>query len=403
MDLNDLYKLKGVVQHYSWGGYSFIPNLLGKSNPDHQPFAEYWLGAHPNYSAEIENGQIKTLEQLIRINPEVVLGTSLSKFRGLPYLLKVLDVRQMLSIQVHPNKSSAKFGFEEENKRGVPVNAPHRNYKDENHKPEMMVALGDFWLLHGFKSEEKIKIILKSKPEFNFLLPVFEKESYKGLYQKIMEMDQEEVNKILQPVLDKIIPLYEQSRLEKNDEDFWAARAAISFCKDNNYDRGIFSIYLFNLLHLNKGEAVFQPEGMPHAYLEGQNVEVMANSDNVLRAGLTDKHIDVKELMRHIKFQETVPEIINPSTGQKRVYYSEAEEFELSQYNLKAGEQLSIHSKTAEIYLLLKGMIEVHGQKDVLGLKQGEAMVMIAHKKAKIKAGADSIIFRVTIPDEVKK
>src|SRR5689334_24094810 len=108
MDLNEVYKLKGVVQHYSWGGYSFIPNLLGKSNTNHQPFAEYWLGAHPNYPAEIENGQIKTLDQLIRLNPEAVLGTSVSKFPGLPYLLKVLDVRQMLSIQVHPNMTSAK-------------------------------------------------------------------------------------------------------------------------------------------------------------------------------------------------------------------------------------------------------------------------------------------------------
>ena len=403
MDLNEVYKLKGVVQHYSWGGYSFIPKLLGKSNTNHQPFAEYWLGAHPNYPAEIENGQIKTLDQLIRLNPEAVLGTSVSKFPGLPYLLKVLDVRQMLSIQVHPNIASAKTGFEEENKKGIPVNAPHRNYKDENHKPEMMVALGDFWLLHGFKSEEKIKNVLQSKPEFKFLLPVFEKESYKGLYRKIMEMDQEEVNKILQPVLEKIIPLYKENGLEKDNEDFWAARAALTFCKDKDYDRGIFSIYLFNLLHLKKGEAVFQPEGMPHAYLEGQNVEVMANSDNVLRAGLTDKHIDVKELMRHIKFEETMPDIINPPKAQERVYYSNAEEFELSQLNLKADEQISIESKTAEIFLLLQGSVNLKSKKGTLELNQGEAVILIAHKKMQISSGTDSVIYRVTIPEEVKK
>ena len=403
MDLNEVYKLKGVVQHYSWGGYSFIPNLLGKNNPDHQPFAEYWLGAHPNYPAQIEDGQIKTLDRLIQINPEVVLGKSVSKFSGLPYLLKVLDVRQMLSIQVHPNKTSAKSGFEEENKKGIPVNAPHRNYKDENHKPELMVALGDFWLLHGFKSEEKIKGILQSKPEFKVLLPVFEKEGYKGLYQKIMEMDQEEVNNILQPVLNKIIPLYEENQLKKDNEDFWAARAALTFCKDKNFDRGIFSIYLFNLLHLKKGEAVFQPEGMPHAYLEGQNVEVMANSDNVLRAGLTDKHIDVKELLRHINFQETLPDVINPPQGQERIYYSHAEEFELSEFNLKTSEQLSIQSKTAEILLLLQGSINIKGNKSSLDLKQGEAIIIMAHKKIQISSDADSVIFRVTIPEKVKK
>ena len=403
MDLNEVYKMKGVVQHYSWGGYSFIPNLLGKSNTNHQPFAEYWLGAHPNYPAQIENGQIKNLDQLIRTNPEVVLGSSVSKFSGLPYLLKVLDVRQMLSIQVHPNKFSAKRGFEEENKRGIPVNAPNRNYKDENHKPELMVALSDFWLLHGFKGEEKIKEVLQSKKEFNFLFAVFEKGGYKGLYEKLMEMDQAEVNQILKPVLDQIIPLYERNKLEKNNEDFWAARAALTFCKDNNFDRGIFSIYLFNLLHLKKGEAVFQPEGMPHAYLEGQNVEVMANSDNVLRAGLTDKHINVKELMRHIKFQQTVPDIINPLHDQEQIYYSDAEEFELCRYDLKVGNSITLQSKTAEIFLVLEGSLRITWDKGSLEMKQGEAMIMIAQKKALFVATKDSVFFRVTIPEEVKK
>ena len=399
MDLNEVYKLEGVVQHYSWGGYSFIPKLLGKSNPDQQPFAEYWLGAHPNYPAQIENGQIKNLDQLIRSNPDLVLGKSVSKFSGLPYLLKVLDVRQMLSIQVHPDKTSAKKGYEEENKKGLALNAPNRNYKDENHKPELMVALSDFWLLHGFKSEKKIMDTLQLKKEFNFLLPLFEKESYKGLYEKLMQMGQAEVNKILQPVLDQIIPKYEHNGIEKNKEDFWAARAALTFCKDKNYDRGIFSIYLFNLLHLKKGEAVFQPEGMPHAYLEGQNVEVMANSDNVLRAGLTDKHIDVKELMRHIKFQETVPDIINPPQGQERIYYSNAEEFELCQYDLKTKEELTIHSKTAEIFLLIEGTIAIHWEKGFLELHKGEAAIVIANKKAQFRATTNSLLFRVTIPD----
>lgn len=399
MDLNEVYKLHGVVQHYSWGGYSFIPKLIGADNSSHQPFAEYWLGAHPNFPTRIDNGKIKDLDQLIRLNPERVLGTAVSKFHGLPYLLKVLDVRQMLSIQVHPDKKSAKAGYDDENKRRIPLNASHRNYKDENHKPELMVALSDFWLLHGFKSEEKIKASLLSKKEFNFLLPIFEKGGYKELYEKLMYMDQAEVNKILAPVLDSIIPLYEQNKIERNHADFWAARAALTFCKNKDYDRGIFSIYLFNLLHLKKGEAVFQPEGMPHAYLEGQNVEVMANSDNVLRAGLTDKHIDVKELIRHIKFRETIPDVIHPSPGKERVYYSQAEEFELSQFNLKASDEMILQSNSAEICLVVEGNMTVSSNNRSLVLKQGEAMIILADKTVQIKANSELSFFRVTVPE----
>ncbi|RYZ27358.1 MAG: mannose-6-phosphate isomerase, class I, partial [Chitinophagaceae bacterium] len=152
--MNTIYKLKGVVQHYSWGGTDFIPQLLGVSNPEQKPFAEYWLGAHPAAPAILESLNL-SLHQFISNHPKEALGDQVApKFGSLPYLFKILDVKQMLSIQVHPSKVAAEEEFEKENKAGVAINAPNRNYKDSNHKPELMYALSDFWLLHGFKKKE---------------------------------------------------------------------------------------------------------------------------------------------------------------------------------------------------------------------------------------------------------
>src|SRR5699024_6743476 len=191
-----------------------------------------------------------------------------------------------------------------ENQAGIPTDATNRNYKDDNHKPEMMVALSDFYLLHGFKAEDKLIQQLQRIKEFSALLPIFGSEGYKGLYKEVMTLPQEKVNQILRPLLEHIIPLYKADQLSKTDPAFWASRAVASGMTTlEDIDRGIFSIYFFNLLHLKTGEGIFQAAGLPHAYLEGQNIELMANSDNVLRGGLTQTHVDVEELLKHTRFK----------------------------------------------------------------------------------------------------
>jgi mannose-6-phosphate isomerase len=393
-----IFKLKGVVQHYAWGGYHFIPQLLNIENKDGKPYAEYWMGAHHNHPASIVNGNEIRLNDFIDSHASEVLGKEMAdKFSSLPYLLKVLDVRQMLSIQVHPSKQSAGKALEEEEKRGIPVNAPNRNYKDKNHKPELMVALSDFWLLHGFKNENDLLKILEKKEELLFLKEVFQSWGYKGLYEEVMMMEQSKVNETLHPLMQEIIPGYNNGSLQKNDEDFWAARAALDFCKNNNYDRGIFSIYFFNLVHLKKGEAIFQPSGLPHAYLEGQNVEIMANSDNVLRAGLTDKYIDVAELLKHVKFEPTIPKILNPSSKHK-VFSSPAEEFEMQQYCLEEGDEVGIATNTAETFLVLDGSLHVNTSNEEFQFKKGECFFVIADTPLELKALSPINLFRVTVP-----
>jgi len=394
--LQRMYELKGVVQHYSWGGFEFIPALIGEKNQNRQPFAEYWLGAHPSAPSLVLPSN-KPLNELIQQDPAHFLRTSKNE-HGLPFLLKVLDVRQMLSIQVHPSREGAAIGFAEEQQRNIPINASTRNYKDRNHKPELMVALGNFWLLHGFKDEVNMGMMFDAAPELKPLQSIFEEKGYRGLYEKVMLMPQEEVNNILSPLVHRILPLYEQGVLEKDEEDFWAARAALSFCKNGHYDRGIFSIYFFNLVSLKKGEAVYQPPGMPHAYLEGQNVEVMANSDNVLRAGLTDKHIDVPELLKHLKFEATHPKILSAVAGEQTIYETSAEEFELSKLRIESGASHSIETHSAEIMLVTKGVVKFSCEDEEMTLGKGKALFLALASSVSLYAEENATIFRVRVP-----
>jgi mannose-6-phosphate isomerase len=395
-----VYRLQGKVQHYAWGGYKFIPQLLGIPESG-QPHAEYWLGAHPAQPAEINvHGVLKKLNEWIEREKESVLGGRVADaFGSLPYLLKVLDVRQMLSIQVHPDKASAAAAFEEENRKGIPLNAPHRNYKDANHKPELMVALSDFWLLHGFKPEAQLIESLSANPDFDFLTHIFENEGYKGLYQHVMTMPDADANAVLQPLVDRLLPLYDNGELMKESEDFWAARAAHTYCKNGRLDRGIFSIYFFNLVHLKKGEGIYQPAGLPHAYLEGQNVEIMATSDNVLRAGLTDKHIDIEELIKHVRFEPTEPRVLPDAAVQENVYNSSAAEFELHRIQLQKGEVFMVTATTAETVLVLEGAATLQADGIEITVKKGEAALITAGTDLQLQGASATQLFRATVPD----
>jgi len=364
--MTGIARLTGTVKHYDWGGTSFIPSLLKTNNTSGRPFAEYWMGIHPLGISKVElpGGKAQLL----------------TDYAGnLSYLLKVLDVKDMLSIQVHPSKSSAEQDFARENNEGIPLESPKRNYKDDNHKPEMLVALSDFYLLHGFKPGKMLTATLQVVPELNELLSVFEKNNYAALYQTVMTMPQEKVNNILRPLVDRIVPQYKQNKIGKDSEDFWAARAYLTFSKDDNIDRGIFSIYLFNLLHLKKGEAIFQGAGLPHAYLEGQNVELMSNSDNVLRGGLTTKHIDVNELLKHVKCEPTDPvkfegKQVSPNI---KLFKPPVRDFQLSVSELRKNETISVTAPATELILVTDGLAEIsdtgihlgHGEPAAVALK----------------------------------
>ena len=390
-----IFKLTGKVQHYAWGGSDYIPDLLGIDNPNQKPFAEYWMGAHPSAPSiiNIDDKEISLLDYVNQHTVEVLGKAVSNKFNELPYLFKILDVRDMLSIQVHPTKEEAKKGFDRETAADIPINASHRNYKDSNHKPEVMVALSDFWLLHGFKVQDELKGVLTDMPEFNFLLPVFDTVGYYGLYKTVMELTQNEVDHILQPLVKRVLT---QQHSDKKLPAFWVARVFEQNSSLTNIDRGIFSIFFFNIVEVKPGEAVYQYAGVPHAYLYGQNVELMANSDNVLRGGLTPKHIDVPELLKHTRFEGIVPNILK---GEKLAsgeinFDCPVEDFGVSAIHLQSEENYKNKSKSAEIYIVMLGQIFIND----MHIKKGESFFVSADVDFSIKAFKNSLLYKAFVP-----
>ena len=395
-----MYLLSGSIKHYAWGGTHYIPHLLTLHNTESKTYAEYWLGTHSGGQSRVWLSENATtgLADLIRSEPRRYLGKDvLDQFGELPFLLKVLDVKGMLSIQVHPNKEEAKKGFDRENEAGIPLDAPHRNYKDANHKPEVMVALSEFWLLHGFNSS--LPQILDLHDVFRPLQPLLEAKGLKGLYRYVMDLPQDGVDAILRPLAEKIVTQYENNLLSKFNPDFWAARVM----KDakpgfHGLDRGIFSIYFFNILKLDPGEAIFQDAGVPHAYLEGQNIELMSNSDNVLRAGLTPKHLDIPELLAHTRFEYIQPNVMKGEVNGKLVnYICPVPDFQVDAINLKAGDSLSLHAKGPEIWIMMKGQADWSGFR-TLKTHQGEAVYIVPDEYYTIQAHDDSQLFRAIVP-----
>jgi mannose-6-phosphate isomerase len=362
------------------------------------------MGAHPNASAEIilSNDEKINLNKYIQSFPEQTLSAAvMNRFGNLPYLFKILDVKDMLSIQVHPSKENAVKEFAAENKKGISLNVANRNYKDDNHKPELMLALSDFWLLHGFKSKDKLKAILQKTPELNFLITVFDRGGYYELYKTVMEMEQKMVNEILQPLLNRIAAAYEKNELKKDDENFWAARAALTYNESGKIDRGIFSIYFFNLVCMAKGDALFQDAGLPHAYLEGQNVELMANSDNVLRGGLTPKHIDVHELLKQVKFEETIPHIIHEKKEAEHIvfYSTPAPDFKLSKIELGKNESISLHAASAEIFITLQGAVQIKENEETFSCSKGEAFICFDKAEFNLFTIEGAVVYKASVPD----
>lgn len=396
------YKLTGKIQHYAWGGYDFIPHLLHIENNNHQPFAEYWLGAHDKASSDLwfNNEKHQPLNQLIKEDPKKFIGENTSNIFGrLPFLFKILDVKEMLSIQVHPSKEEAVKGFARENAAGIPLDAPQRNYKDDNHKPEMMAALSEFYLLHGFRKEKSLLEILNKTPELRSLTGHFEKRGYEALYAHVMNMPQIRVNEMLQPLLNRVLPLYKKGKLEKDSPDFWAARAVDSQITHlKNPDRGIFSIYFFNLVHLHSGEGIFQAAGIPHAYLEGQTVELMANSDNVLRGGLTPKHVDVEELLKHTRFEGIEPAILKgvPGKTEWTKYPSHIKDFILSKIEVKDYEHIDNQSISPEIIFVVSGEILLSSGIEIT-LKAGESAYIFPLETYKISSISNSLVYRASV------
>lgn len=395
-----IFKIKGKVQPYAWGGKSFIANLLSIPNTQDKPMAEYWMGAHPSAPSTIE-GEEKNILSLIQENPEAILTKKVNDaFGELPFLFKILDVNEMLSIQVHPSKTEAVKGFEWEESTGIAINAPHRNYKDKNHKPEIMIALGEFWLLHGFKPLAAIEETLTIIKEFNFLLGLFKTAGLKGLYQFWMELPQEQVDAVLLPLIKKEIYSKQDGKLTKHQPGWWVTKYYPTANDLKNIDKGIFSIYLFNIVEAQKGQAVFQAAGVPHAYLEGQNVELMANSDNVLRGGLTPKHVDVPELLKHTIFEPVIPSVMdgqNSSLSLEKKYNCPVPDFNISCITVHNGNIYNALSTSPEIIIVIEGAVVVNSENINLTAKKGECFMVLPNTSYSITSSGLAELYKAYV------
>jgi mannose-6-phosphate isomerase len=332
--LKEIYRLKNPVQNYAWGSKNLLSELLGKnpsnspeltSEPIAEPEAELWMGAHPKAPSQIEiqPGEWKPLDQWIQEDPKDILGVEVAKrFQNeLPFLFKILAVEKPLSIQLHPNQDQAKEGFQRENEKGIPLSAPHRNYKDPNHKPELICALTPFQAFVGFRPVEELQTILK----------VFLNSPLKKEVEDFLENSNE---KHLTQLLERAfqLPKEEQAALVNRTLNLSGSEHLSQVESHYPADIGVFIAALMNFIELKPAEALFLGAGEIHAYMSGLGVEVMANSDNVLRGGLTPKHIDVPEMMKILTPKMgKVPPLESEESARIAycVYPSEAEEFQL--------------------------------------------------------------------------
>ncbi|MEJ2602307.1 MAG: mannose-6-phosphate isomerase, class I [Gammaproteobacteria bacterium] len=396
-------RLEGGIQHYAWGTRDFIPELLGRENADARPWAELWLGAHPELPSTVQIGDDRIdLGETIAACPERLLGDAVAgRYAGLPYLLKVLSAAVPLSIQAHPNRTQAESGYAREEAAGVPYTAPHRNYKDTNHKPELLVALTEFHALRGFRPWSEIAALPDTVPEFGPLLTGFEptKEGLQTLYRRLMTLDQALVDAALDPLIER---LRGERPTDPAQRGYWALEADAEFSRGGHRDRGLFSIWLLNLVRLEPGEGIYLPAGNLHAYLRGTGVELMANSNNVLRGGLTPKHVDVAELLDVVVFDGARPEIVRPSGDEIEVIYgTPAEEFEMHRIDLPPGRVWnSGRSHGADVLLVTSadGDVSVESGTRLLGLARGESLFAPAGVLYSLRSDTAATVFRATVP-----
>jgi mannose-6-phosphate isomerase len=384
------HKLFNKIQHYDWGSRNeaaFIPRLLGEKVCPDTPYAELWIGTHPKASSEIvfENSRI-TLKDVIDRYPVAMLGKSTAeKFNNsLPYLFKVLSAEKALSIQTHPNKSQAVKLHEQD-----PV-----NYPDSNHKPEIAVALDNLKTLCGFMPVESIKQNLIKYPELVEFSGYTNSQSAEEFYRAIIQ--QSNNKKKIKATLTK---LKENISLQKNPEA--AEKEFLRQYEIFGNDIGLFSFFFFNFLELHEGQGIFTDAGVPHAYIKGNIVECMANSDNVVRAGLTTKFTDVDTLLDVLHFDFKTVKILEPNTTSEKTYYNPgAAEFYLLRIETKHAysEQYASNDKP-RLILVIDGNIEVSYGNEKMSFAKGESVFLPAALKAFTLSSTEMVkLFIVEIP-----
>lgn len=352
-----LWELRNSVRHYAWGSPTALPELLGEENPRGDPWAEMWIGAHPAAPSRAVAGQGQVLlPELIAGAPERILGPGARRAASeLPFLLKVLAVASPLSIQCHPDRERARAGFEREEARGIPKDAPERCYRDPRPKPELLIAHSHFAALIGFRPAGAIAAQIErfGVAELSAESDRLARDGDVGAFFKaVMEMSPRGQSRAVEQAA-------ERARATAGPEASWVAELAARYPGDP----GALSPLFFHLVELAPGEALYVPPGELHSYLEGVGVEIMACSDNVVRGGLTQKHVALRELFSVASLAPRSPHVLRggrPGQSGLTAYPVPASEFAVARVDVEPNAPRRIEGLgSAALFLCMEGSVSL--------------------------------------------
>jgi mannose-6-phosphate isomerase len=388
--------LDNPMRRYAWGSRTAIAELQGRPVPSPHPEAELWLGAHPGDPSYLvdSDGNRRSLFDELRGDPAALLGAETAKrWSGrLPFLFKVLAADEPLSLQAHPSPAHAVAGFAREQAAGIPLDDPGRSYKDDSHKPEMICALTEFHALAGFREPADTVRLLRALevPELASHVELLARQpdaaGLRALLSTWITLPQQILDRLVPAVQEGCIRLLQREDSPESAEFHDEARTALELSERYPGDVGVLASLLLNRVTLAPGQAIYQASGVLHAYLSGVGVELMANSDNVLRGGLTPKHVDVPELLRVLDFRSgPAPIASTTSDGALTCYESVAEEFRLwrldwsedsdSAGSAGGGDVVPLPTEGPRIALCTEGRVKVSaGSGRSLTISRGESL-----------------------------
>jgi mannose-6-phosphate isomerase len=397
-------RLENRIQPYAWGSRTAIAELVGEPSPSPDPQAELWMGAHPSAPSRVwRGGAWRSLFDVIGANPEEELGAAACARFGarLPFLFKVLAAETPLSLQAHPSVEQARAGYAAEERAGISLAAAERNYRDQNHKPELVCALGPFDALCGFRPLEGTRQLLArlgvreledAARELDGLPP---SRALFDLFSWVMSQSGRRRDDLIAATLAQCARLRDRGEAFATECD-WAVRIG----KLYPGDVGVVVALLLNWIRLMPGDALYLPAGQLHAYLGGVAIEIMANSDNVLRAGLTPKHVDLPELLRILQFTEAHVALVEPAgKGAERAYLTPTPEFRLSRIVLDGATNFRVEDRRGpEILLCVEGIVRATNIATASGetLSRGHSVFLSATDPTYELSGAGTV-FRATV------
>ena len=396
-----------VFQHYAWGDPDFIPKFYGITG-QHQPYAEAWLGAHKVFPLPAWVGNTRTsLDRLIVSVSDLFLGEEVNlEFGELPYLVKVLSAARPLSIQVHPSRAQAVAGYRRETAAKIPLDSPLRSYRDRSHKPEILIALTKFRALSGFRPAAEIAAALDRAGQIAALLPPYDGKP--DWLERLVRAYFAVTDGELLPALTAWIEDLSKAGagFGPDNPEYWALRCNDLFSSRDRPDRGLFFVLLLNLIVLEPWQALFLEAGTPHAYLSGSAIEVMANSDNVLRGGLTPKHLDIDEFLEILRFESGKPLVIRSAelaSSGDRFYRTPAEEFEVERLSLETRAHGVSETARGPVLIMFLGQqpearLAVRAGEKTLELSPGGSCMLPHGTEYQLHSSGQGEILRVAVP-----